>query len=1020
VTTPAGCVEEVEVYVDGNTEPPDLLVEGDTLSCDRSEGVIRAISQTPDVRYQWKGPNGFNSELAAPTVTDTGRYVVVVRDNYGCTATAEVNVPTDGFLPQLDIAGDSLRCGVDSVLLKAATNAGEPVLAWSGPNGFTNDTIEVYARDTGWYFLTVTDSVGCVVRDSFFVDDLADAVPAELASDTLSCANSTIALRVQSDSVLVGYEWSGPGGFTSGVPSPVVGDSGWYVLRFFTQTGCMGLDSVYVPQADDLPALALSGDTIRCSQRQVTLEATTDAPDFTLLWSGPGGTGSSTELVVQDTGWYRAELETPGGCRVVDSVYVPGDLEEPVAVFAGDTLNCLDTAAVLRLVSAGGTYSYRWTGPGGFTSTEMEPMVRDTGRYVVEVTGANGCTLEQAVRLEASTDLPELAVSGDTLNCRKNTGTLSGMSGTPGVVYRWTGPGGFTSDEMSVTVQDTGRYVVEVTAPNGCKNRQTVVLAGDFEAPDVRPTPDRDTVNCLREEIALTIQTGPGVASYTWNGPGGFSSTDPNPLVSEAGTYTVEVEGDNGCTATAAIEVVTDTLPPDVTALGDTLTCDRPTGQLQGFSSVNGAAFSWTGPGGFTSDAPSPAVNDSGTYELTVTAPNGCYERTFVRIEKSADLPVIENIPDDSLRCNRQNIEIRAQATGQGLEYTWFANGMPVGTGAMLSLTDAGSYTLEVTNELGCTATETFEIILDTVPPAVQLEAGLLTCEVLSVKITSPDRLPGWSYSWTGPGGFVSDRPEPTVDQAGRYTARIENRRNGCSATVSIDVQAVQDGPVELELEAENPGCTATTGRIRVLGVTGGSGPYRYSIDGGDTYQDAAVFDALEPGTYQVVVKDGNGCDFSRSVSITAVDGISLTAPTFISLGLGETRVIEVTVSKPPSEIERIEWTPAGGLSCTDCLNPTVTGGGPGEYRVRVTDVNDCVAEAVVRIEIRLGGSVFVPNAFTPNGDGVNDLFYPSFETAPDRIDLRVFNRWGVLVYHYVGGDMIPAWAGTGPTVAAT
>ena len=102
-------------------------------------------------------------------------------------------------------------------------------------------------------------------------------------------------------------------------------------------------------------------------------------------------------------------------------------------------------------------------------------------------------------------------------------------------------------------------------------------------------------------------------------------------------------------------------------------------------------------------------------------------------------------------------------------------------------------------------------------------------------------------------------------------------------------------------------------------------------------------------------------------------------------------------------------WSPTTGLSCVNCPDPTASPTQPTIYYVTITDSNGCIASDSVIIDINNCASVYIPNAFTPNGDGLNDAFYPLGGGCIQYVEMYIFNRWGAMLYHSVNKP----WDGT-------
>ena len=197
----------------------------------------------------------------------------------------------------------------------------------------------------------------------------------------------------------------------------------------------------------------------------------------------------------------------------------------------------------------------------GVVGSDFDPATAGVGTHTVtyEFTDANGCTNSTTTDVVVN-DLPECIASNNGPVCMGDDVTLM-ETGPDAVSWSWTGPGGFTSTDQNPLVSPavSGTYTVEITDANGCVSTCTTEVV-------VNALPECIASNngpvCMGEDITL-METGPDAVSWSWTGPGGFTSTDQNPLVSPAvaGTYTVEITDANGCVSTCTTEVVVNALP---------------------------------------------------------------------------------------------------------------------------------------------------------------------------------------------------------------------------------------------------------------------------------------------------------------------------------------------------------------------------------------------------------------------------------------------------------------------------
>lgn len=239
----------------------------------------------------------------------------------------------------------------------------------------------------------------------------------------------------------------------------------------------------------------------------------------------------------------------------------------------------------------------------------------------------------------------------------------------------------------------------------------------------------------------------------------------------------------------------------------------------------------------------------------------------------------------------------------------------------------------------------------------------------------------------------------------------------GCDSVIVVDLEF---RGLEADLSAEPASCPNTRdGRVLVSRLGEPGGQYRYAVgSGGFVTAPAAPFyiDGLGAGPQQIRFRDEAGCDFNFTIEVPGPAGLNLDlGPNIAGLPGDQITLSPTVLSFSPVTIE---WSPARFLSCVDCLMPVVTGLSETQtFTLVLTDENGCEITDQVTVFINADEQIFVPNAFTPNGDGINEVFTVSSNELVDRISrLTVFDRWGVAVYeasNIPAGDPTAGWDGS-------
>ncbi|MBK7938215.1 MAG: gliding motility-associated C-terminal domain-containing protein [Lewinellaceae bacterium] len=226
----------------------------------------------------------------------------------------------------------------------------------------------------------------------------------------------------------------------------------------------------------------------------------------------------------------------------------------------------------------------------------------------------------------------------------------------------------------------------------------------------------------------------------------------------------------------------------------------------------------------------------------------------------------------------------------------------------------------------------------------------------------------------------------------------VTNPGNGC--TDSDEVVIPPDEPIATAV-INQPPCFGDKGSVEITQVEGAKPPIRYSIDGGIQFTTQNLFTNLTPGPYTILIVDAYGCSTTAQVMVEEGDVVDISLEPKVVIKLGESYQINTQINIPLDEIGIITWKPGTGLSCDTCLNPLATPTTSTLYRLTVANKEGCEDTAPLLLAVDKQVDVYVPNIFSPEGDGKNDLF--TIYADPDGVknikSFQIFSRWGEMVY---------------------
>ena len=763
-----GCTASADVVVTEDKSEPTVTAGGGTLTCLNSTVTLNVASSGSIVG--WTGPNGFSSSLATPSVSLPGIYTVTVEGPNGCTASATAVVDEDKVIPEVSATGGTITCSTTSVTLGVNTSA--RIVGWSGPGGFTSGLANPTVFNSGTYTVTVQAENGCTATATAVVNEDTVSPTVQATGGSISCAQGSVILSVTTNGSVVG--WTGPNGFASSEINPSVSAAGTYTVTVVGTNGCTATASTTVNADNTPPSVSASGGTITCISTQVTLNA--NSAGTVLGWTGPNGFSSNeTSPSVSVAGVYTVTVEGPNGCTATATATVVSDTVSPSVSAAGGTITCQEETVFLSVTTNGTVVS--WTGPNGFSSTQANPAVSTPGSYTVTVRGSNGCTATATAQVSGDNTAPSVTANGGVISCNSVSATLSVT--TTGTIIGWTGPNGFTSNEASPVVFQSGIYTVTVQGANGCTSTSTATVTGDTTPPTVSAV--GGTISCDVAGLSLSLTTNGSVLE--WTGPNGFSSTQTNPVVSVPGTYTVTVSAANGCTATATATVIEDNNLPTVSVSGGTITCATTSVTLT--ANTSALIIGWTGPNGFTSNEANPSVTVPGNYTVTVQGANGCTASATATVSEDATTPSV-SATGGVITCS--NVSVTLGATSNATIIGWTGPNGFSSNEVSPTVSATGIYTVTVQNASGCTASASAEVTAEVDAPSIQANVtGLITCEGGLATLSATTN--GSITSWTGPNGFATAESSPQVSVAGTYTVSVIGS-NGCTNSASVVVES--------------------------------------------------------------------------------------------------------------------------------------------------------------------------------------------------------------------------------------
>lgn len=951
------------------------------------EGVVQP-NPGSSFTFTWNNnPNNIPSLMNVPS----GFYAVTVSDPAGCTAMASTTLSQPSQLQVLaantTITDATCTGAMDGAILVGATGGtptgGNYTYAWSGGLGtITANTAQVSDLDPGVYSVTVTDGNNCTTQQSFTVS-AAKILAVNLVNlEDISC--------------------NGAGDGSIEVNGTTTGQPPFGAFTYNWRT---------IPPGQTFTGALISN-------------------------LGPG----QYAVTVTDS--------DPAGCSVSDTFTItePAPLAIQQLELANETCAGGGDDGRITIGVTGGVYpyTYNWS-DGQMDSTAVN---LSEGMYTVDVEDANGCTVSQVFSITAPTPPQVTQLDNDTLACFDDTDGSLTVQATPGGApiqnYSWSnGAAGQTAANLS-----PGAYSVTITASDGCFTVDTALVIAPL--PLALDSIVAASPNCPGDDNgSLTVYVSGGTMPYTYI----WSNQPTNDTLQfnlypglSAGNYPATVVDANGCTPLPLLGTVID--PPGIEVDFSGISpvscfegaCDGGATATAGYSDGGAGVFNFSWESGESnmgvmSSTASALCKDWQT--VVVTDANGCFGVDSVQVPSPPEIVLTSTLSNVS--CNGfSDGAITAIPSGgtPGYTFLWEQTGEITATISGLA---AGAYNVVVTDANGCTEplevdiTEPDELMIS----VNQLETQDVSCfgledGILVVTYNSDDRVNEVGpapYTWSSnvPLGSASPLGVATNLPAGAYSVTITDVE-GCQDSLSYTIMEPSE-IMAVVPDPEDPLCFNSTAKVFIDTVSGGAGAsladYQYMVDGNGILLPVNVpADIFGDGAHDVEIFDLNGCSTILQVEIDQPDEILVTFaedPFVVELG-DTTRQLQPIITPLSTQVDSFIWSPADYLSDPTVRNPFVRPLESLEYELTVVDINGCEGIGSVFVELDANRNIYIPNVFSPNGDGVNDEFrvFPCVGVS-SIASVNIFDRWGNQVYQNDGQDVssglyciggLPLWDG--------
>ena len=640
-------------------------------------------------------------------------------------------------------------------------------------------------------------------------------------------------------------------------------NNAWYQ---YTSAGSWNLNaSLYIHpfltnQAADASFTASA--TNICAGEIVNFDATGATTGGGFIWSLSGGTASNTNsltpsVIYNTPGSYQAILTVAGGgCNNIayDTVNITVNATPVISISAGDNPVCLGSSTML---TASGADTYSWAPSTGLNTTSGSSVTAtpaSTTTYTVVGT-IGGCTNSSSLELQvANVTASHVSANVSCHGGSNGTATVTPTGGTAPYTYSWSPSGGSAATASGLAA---GTYSCLITDDHGCTHTESVTISEPTLLSAGITSTDVSCNGGSNGSSTATPSGGTAPYTYAWS-PSGGTAAIASGLA--AGTYSCLITDDHGCTHTESVTIS----EPTILSAGITSTdvsCNSGSNGSATVTPAGGTApysYTWSPAGGSAATASGLAA---GTYSCLITDDHGCTHTESVTISEPTLLSA--GITSTDVSCNGGSNGSATVTPAGGTapySYSWSPAG---GSAATASGLAAGTYSCLITDDHGCTYTESVTIYEPTI-----LSAGITSTDVScnsgsngTATVTPSGGTAPYSYTWSPSGGTAVTASGLA---AGTYSCLITDD-HGCTHTESVTIS--EPTILSAGITSTDVSCNGGSNGSATVTPSGGTAPYTYSWSpaGGS----AATASGLAAGTYGCLITDDHGCTHTETVTIT-------------------------------------------------------------------------------------------------------------------------------------------------------
>lgn len=866
--------------------------------------------------------------------------------------------------------------------------------SWS-PSGQTDSTAT--GLTAGTYTVVVTDSNGCSYPNNITITTSPQLTNSFTSVTNVSCLgdnNGSATASVSGGIPVYTYLWSNAQ--TSQSITNLI--AGTYTVTITDSAGCSHLDSVTITSPLLLSHSFLPFTNVSCSggnNGSATINVSGGTSPYSYLWSNSQTTQTATGL---SAATYTIVVTDAQSCSFTDSVIITSPLPLTHSFSGIATIDCFGNPVGAATVDpSGGTppYTYSWNSIPVQTTQTASTLYG--GVFKVTVTDSLGCSFIDSVFITTPTGLGVFSPIIANVHCfgdSTGTATITPFGGTPGYNYLWN-PDGQT-DSM-VSGLPAGIDTIRITDNNGCIIKTYIQIT---EPTLLTSTSSQLNILCFGDSsgsAGVVVAGGSTPYTYSWTPSVGTTAVVTG---LPAGSYSLQITDSLGCTLSSSFTLTQPASPLSVlSSFVDVLCNPDSTGSAAIVVSGGTPGYSYLWSNGQTDSAISTIP--AGNYTVMITDSAGCIDSSAITISEPP-LLTFTSSQVNVLCFGDSSGTVSVSVSGGTLPYTYLWNPIATDT-ATLSGLPAGIDSVLITDAHGCQLSSSFILTQPAFPLSLTSTFVNVLCNsdsTGSASVIATGGSPGYYYLWS----------------SGQTTSNISALPAGNYSLMVTDTNGCLDSSILIITEPTLFTATITADTIICKGmsitedvfVAGGVPGYSYLWLPGGTTSSSITSTPIATTTYTVQVSDANGC--SPGLLNTTITVVPIPVAT-ISVAPNKVVFFPQTICVTADSINTSSLLWNFGDNSIDSMSSVCHSFSKGgTYCVTLLETNtigcrDSAEVCVVEIE------VLIPNVFSPNGDGLNDMFFVDLEVdGITYYKCEIYDRWGLKMTELVRAKQ--GWSG--------